>query len=69
MDLTHLMSQEFVEFSEKIKELHEQKTQLIEEFKELYAEHKLKVKDLDDQALALQDTFDKWTNRDKSPKE
>lgn len=72
MKTEFLLSEEFVNFSANIKNLHDQKKELEAEFKRLFSEHKSKVKSIDDEALKLQQDFDDWvvsksqTGKDKS---
>ncbi len=56
----HLLSEEFATFSANIKQLHDQKKEFDAEFKKFYAEHKARVKAIDEQALNLQQEFDNW---------
>lgn len=62
MKLEVLMSDEFVEFSEKIRVLHDQKKELNAQFKKLYEEHKATIKALDEEAKLAQDAFDQWAD-------
>ncbi len=57
-----LLSDEFVKFSEKIKEIHDKKKVEKEEIKALYAEHQRKMKALEHEAVAAQEEFETWKN-------
>jgi len=63
----YLLTDEFVEFSQAIKELHVQKKAKADDFKVLYQAYKKEVKELDDQAEKLQAEFNDWVaNQTKS---
>lgn len=69
MKAEFLLSEEFTTFSANIKQLHDQKKEFEAEFKKFYAEHKARVKAIDEQALGLQQEFDNWVvshGKDKS---
>lgn len=73
MKTEFLLSEEFVDFSANVKRLHDQKKELEAEFKRVFAEHKTKVKAIDEEALKIQQDFDDWvasksqsTGKDKS---
>lgn len=73
MKTEFLLSEEFVDFSANVKRLHDQKKELEAEFKRVFAEHKSKVKAIDEEALKIQQDFDDWvasksqsTGKDKS---
>lgn len=55
-----LLSDEFVEFSAKIKEIHEKKKSKQSEFKALYDKFKAEVQSLDDEAKGLKSDFEVW---------
>lgn len=55
-----LLSEEFVAFSTAVAGLHAQRKELDTEFKKLYAEHKAKMKAIDEEAVQLQQNFDNW---------
>ncbi len=57
-----LLSDEFVEFSGKIKELHERKKTKQNEFKALFDKFKAEVQAMDDEAKGLQTDFETWKN-------
>lgn len=59
-DLDFLLSDEFVEFSTKVKEIHEAKKTKQAAFKNLYDAFKTEIQTLDDQAKGLQEDFEKW---------
>lgn len=67
-EVSALLSNEFVEFSAKIKEVHDEKTILSEKFKILLDEYKKNVKELDAKAASLQTEFEallaKKTNKE-----
>lgn len=53
-----LLSDKFVEFSQKISQLHEAKKKLNADMKKLLEEHKAQIKKIDDEALALSQAFE-----------
>ena len=55
-----LLSDEFVEFSEKISKIHEEKKAKKAELKALYDKMKAEIETLDDNANALNDEFEAW---------
>lgn len=55
-----LLTDEFVEFSQKIAKIHAEKKELKQQIQEVYKELQTKLKILDDQAIALQEEFEKW---------
>lgn len=59
-EIDMLLSDEFVEFSGKIKELHERKKTKQSEFKALYDKFKAEVQAMDDEAKGLQKDFETW---------
>jgi len=63
-----LLSDKFVEFSQKISQLHETKKKLSAEMKKLLEEHKAQVKKIDDEALALSSAFEAWQKESNKPK-
>ena len=65
MDLSTLLSEEFVEFSKKIAVLHENKKELNAEMKKLFDEHKMSIKKIDEEAAQLQKEFDQWVQESK----
>jgi hypothetical protein len=60
MNTETFLSDKFVEFSQKIAQLHEAKKRLTSEFKKLLEDHKASVKKIDDEALALATDFESW---------
>jgi hypothetical protein len=60
MKAEFLLSEEFIDFSTKITTLHTSKKEYEAEFKQLYSEHKARVKAIDEKAVALQQEFDNW---------
>lgn len=60
MKAEFLLSDEFTGFSVKIAELHKQKKDFDAEAKKFYAEHKARIKAIDDEALKLHQEFDNW---------
>ena len=57
-EVSVLLSNEFVEFSAKIKEIHDAKTEHSEKFKVILDEYKKNVKELDTKAALLQTEFE-----------
>ena len=55
-----LLSDFFVEFSQKIQQLYETKKKLNVEVKKVLEDHKLAIKKIDDEALALSSAFENW---------
>ncbi len=55
-----LLSEEFVTFSQKISEIYAEKKKIKNELKEVYEKFQNKIKDLELQAQALQEEFEKW---------
>lgn len=68
MKAEFLLSEEFTSFSKRIAELHESKKEQEAEFKRLYAEHKAKIKSIDEEALSLKQEFDDWVASQNQPK-
>lgn len=66
-----LLSDEFVTFSQQIAEIHNEKKQIKQQLKELYEKSQANIKDLDAQAQALSDDFEKWKKSaaEDSPKQ
>lgn len=60
MKAEFLLSEEFVNFSSKISALHVSKKQQEAEMKKLYTEHKARIKEIDDEAVKIQQEFDDW---------
>ena len=61
MDKTDfLLTDEFMEFSQKIAVLHAEKKKKKQELKEFYEKIQGEMKELDNQARKLSDEFDKW---------
>lgn len=65
MNAETLLSDKFVEFSQKVSALHEAKKQVSADLKKLVEEHKLKLKKIDDDVMLLQAEFDSWMNSNK----
>jgi len=63
MESQYLLSDEFVQFSEKIRELHKTKSDMSEAFKLALADYKKNVKEIEEKALELQKEFDEWKER------
>lgn len=59
-DIDTLLSDEFVAFSQKVSEIHQEKKKMKQELKEMYEKIQTKIKELDAQAKSLADNFDKW---------
>lgn len=55
-----LLSDEFVTFSQRIAEIHNEKKQLKQQLKDFYEKSQAKLKDLEAQAQALSEEFEKW---------
>jgi uncharacterized protein YggU (UPF0235/DUF167 family) len=55
-----LLSDKFVEFSQKISALHENKKRLSVELKKIVEEGKANLKKIDDEAVALTVEFETW---------
>lgn len=60
MNTETVLSDKFVEFSQKIAQLHESKKKLTAEFKKLLEDHKASIKKIDDEATALASDFENW---------
>jgi uncharacterized protein (UPF0335 family) len=58
VDVDVLLSDDFVQFSSKVAELHEKKKKLNADFKKLYEEHKKSLKTIDGEAAKLQKEFE-----------
>lgn len=71
MQTKHLLSKEFVEFSGKIKVLHERREELVNDYQEYLKKFKADIASIDSEASDLQDNFDNWvtTQPDKKPVE
>lgn len=55
-----LLSDEFVAFSQRVAEIHNEKKQIKQQLKETYEKAQAKLKELELQAQALSDDFEKW---------
>lgn len=55
-----LLSDKFVEFSQKVAALHESKKKVSADLKNLIEEHKNMLKKIDQEAILLQNEFDSW---------
>ena len=62
VDVDVLLSDDFVQFSYKVSELHEKKKKLNADFKKLYEEHKKSLKTIDGEAVKLQKEFEEMQN-------
>ena len=60
MNTETILSEKFVEFSQKITQLYEAKKVLSSEIKKLVEEHKIKMKNIDEEALLLTADFQNW---------
>jgi hypothetical protein len=58
MNAELLLSEKFLEFSQKIAVIHEKKKSLLVEFKKQYEAHKAQVKSLEEEAAALAAEFE-----------
>ena len=67
MKTEFLLSEEFVDFSANVKRLHDQKKDFEAEFKKFFADHKARVKAIDEEALKLQQEFDDWVVSKSQP--
>jgi len=65
MNADVLMSDEFLSFSTKIKELKDERDSLKEEFKKQYAEHKEKLAAIDSAAVQAEEDFNQWMEEQK----
>lgn len=61
-DIDALLSDEFVTFSQRVSEIHQEKKKMKQELKEMYEKIQIKIKDLDSQAKSLAENFEKWKN-------
>lgn len=68
MNADILLSDKFVEFSQKITLLHEQKKKLQAEVKKLIEEHKLQLKSIEDDVAALTSDFNAWEQENTKSK-
>lgn len=57
-----LLSDEFIEFSKKISDIHSKKKALKAELKEFYDKVSSQIKTLDKEAVILNDEFEAWKN-------
>ncbi len=69
MHVETLLSDKFAEFSGNVTALHERKKELVAEFKKAYEQHKLAVKTIDEEAVALHAEFSEWQKTHEKPKE
>ena len=58
--MDHVLTDEFVEFSQKVAEIHKKKKSKQEELKALYADFKAQEVALDKEAEELCKNFEKW---------
>ncbi len=63
-----LLSDKFIEFSQKIAQLHEAKKKANAEVKKILEDHKTQMKKIDDEALALSAAFEAWQKENNKPK-
>ena len=63
-----LLSDKFVEFSQKISQLHEAKKKASADVKKILEDHKVQMKKIDDEALALSTAFEAWQKDNSKPK-
>jgi hypothetical protein len=59
-NVEYLLTDEYVEFSQKVAAIHAEKKTLKEAFKKQYEEFQLKVKELDDGAKEAIATWEQW---------
>lgn len=64
MKVEHLLSPEFVEFSQKVAEIYKQKEDKVKEFKELYMRHKADVAELEASVSRLKEEFESKVGHD-----
>ena len=62
-----LLSDEFVTFSQRVAEIHAEKKNLKQQLKELYEKSQARIKDLDAQAQALSEEFERWKASSSEP--
>ncbi len=60
MNAEILLSDKFVEFSQKIASLHEQKKKVQNELKKIIEDHKQQLKAIEDEVAVLTSDFNKW---------
>jgi hypothetical protein len=60
MNAEILLSDKFVEFSQKIANLHEQKKKVQNELKKIIEDHKQQLKVIEDEVAILTSDFNKW---------
>lgn len=63
-----LLSDEFVEFSKKISDIHAKKKELKAELKEFYDKVSSQIKTLDKEANILNEEFESWKNSHEGEK-
>ena len=61
-DSSWLLSDEFVDFSDKIKEVHDKKKIKMAELKSFYEKIQAEIKVLEDQAKKIDEDFQNWKN-------
>ncbi len=59
-EVSVLLSDEFVDFANKIQSLRDVKNELHEKFKVVLAEYKKNVKDVEEKVLKIQEEFEAW---------
>jgi predicted nucleic acid-binding Zn-ribbon protein len=70
MDINKFLSDDFVEFSNQIKKIHEKKKKKKEELKKLYDEFQAEIVKLDEEAKALAEEWElKFSEKDSIEKE
>lgn len=62
-----LLSDEFVTFSQRIAEIHSEKKTIKQQLKDFYEKSQARIKDLDAQAQALSEEFEKWKSSASEP--
>lgn len=60
MNTETLLSDKFVEFSQNIAALHEQKKKVQSELKKIIEEHKTQLKSIEDEVVVLTADFSAW---------
>jgi hypothetical protein len=66
MNADHIMSDKFVEFSQKVSALHETKKKLSAELKKTIEDGKASLKKIDDEAAVLLAEFTAWQEQQKA---
>lgn len=62
-----LLSDEFVAFSQRIAEIHAEKKNVKQQLKDIYERSQARIKELDAQAQALSEEFERWKSSASEP--